>query len=51
METRNRFYLIILLGAIYNLILMISESKNVSEVDQTIKIEQEMTPRNQKTTQ
>lgn len=46
METRNRFYLLIILGMIYNLILMIPESNIVSEVGQTIKIEQEMKPRN-----
>jgi hypothetical protein len=51
METRNRFYFIIILGMIYNLILMISYSKSVSEVDQTIKIEEEMNSRNQKTNQ
>jgi hypothetical protein len=51
METRNRFYFIIFLGMIYNLILMISDSKSVSEVDQTNKIEQEMNFSNQKTNQ
>ncbi len=51
MEIRNRFYFIIILGMIYNLILMISDCKGVSEVEQTNKIEQEMNFSNQKTNQ
>jgi hypothetical protein len=51
METQNRFYLIIILGMIYNLILMISDYKGVSEVEQTNKIELEINSRNQKTNQ
>jgi hypothetical protein len=51
MEIRNRFYFIIILGMIYNLILMISDCKGVSKADQTNKIELEINSRNQKTNQ
>jgi len=51
METRNRFYFIIILGMIYNLILMISDSKSLNEHNQTNKIELEINSHNQKTNQ
>jgi hypothetical protein len=49
METQNRFYLIILLGAIYNLILMISDIKSQEPEDQAAKVELTMNSQNQKT--
>lgn len=49
METRNRFYLLIILGMIYNLILMISDIKSQEPEDQAAKVELNMNSQNQKT--
>lgn len=49
METRNRFYLLIILGIIYNLILMISDTKSQKTDHQVAEVELNMNFQNQKT--
>lgn len=49
MDLRNRFYLLIILGMIYNLILMISDIKSQEPEDQAAKVELNMNSQNQKT--
>lgn len=49
METRNRFYLLIILGMIYNLILMISDVKSRETEQQVAKVELSINSQNQKT--
>jgi hypothetical protein len=48
METRNRFYLLIILGMIYNLTLMISDAKSQKTEHQVAKVELSIKSQNQK---